>query len=203
MSITTIVFDFGNVLGFFSHRRAAEQLLRHAPAGVTINQLLAFFADSELEVAFECGRLTTAEVLLRLRRRFGLTGSDEELELACADMFTPNEPVCSLVPRLRERYRLLLLSNTNDLHYRHFRRQFSATLDCFHHLVASHEVGLRKPDVRLYRHAEQVAGARAEQCLFIDDLPANVEAARACGWQAVLYRPHDDLSHALRQVGVH
>jgi putative hydrolase of the HAD superfamily len=202
MSITAIVFDFGNVLAFFSNRRAAEQLARYAPAGVTPDDILAFVVDDELEIPFESGRLSSAEVLARLRRRFALHGSDEELTLAAADMFTPNDEVCALVPLLQGRYRLLLLSNTNDLHYRHFRRQFAPTLDRFDALVASHLVGVRKPDPAIYRHAREQAGCPASECLFIDDLPANVEAARACGWQGVVYRRSDDLRRLLRQAGV-
>jgi epoxide hydrolase-like predicted phosphatase len=202
MSIQAVVFDFGNVLGFFSHRRAAEQLARHAHAGVTADDLLTFLVDSELEIAFEEGRVSTAEVLARLRRRFDLRGDDDQLALAIGDMFTPNEQVCALIPQLHGRYRLLLLSNTNDLHYRHYRKQFAATLDHFDALIVSHEVGIRKPDPRIYHHARERAGCPAEQCLFVDDLSINVMAARSCGWQGVVYRPGDDLRQLLRQAGV-
>jgi putative hydrolase of the HAD superfamily len=197
MRITTVVFDFGNVLGFFSHRQAAEQLSRYAPASVTADDILTFLFDCDLEDSYELGLLSTAEVLAHLRRRFRLTGSDEELGLAAADMFTRNESLCDLVPLLQGRYRLLLLSNTNDLHFRHFRRQFTDTLDRFDALVASHQVGLRKPDPRIYQYAETLAACPAGECLFIDDLPANVAAARACGWQGVVYRRGDDLRHLL------
>jgi putative hydrolase of the HAD superfamily len=202
MRISAVVLDFGNVLGFFSHRKAAEQIVRHAPEGVTADDVLAFVIDRDLEVSFESGRLSTSEVLGRLRQRFKLQGSDEELALAAADMFTPNHEACALVPHLQGRYRLVLLSNTNDLHYRHFRRQFASTLDCFDALVVSHEVGLRKPDPGIYHHAQQRAGCLAGECLFIDDLPANVEAARACGWQGVVYRRGEDLRRLLHQAGV-
>jgi putative hydrolase of the HAD superfamily len=201
MSVTAVVFDFGNVLGFFSHQRAAEQVARYAPEGVTARDVLTFLADSDLEVAFELGLVSSDEVLARLRSRFGLTGRDEELALAVADMFTPNDEVCSVIPRLRGGYRLLLLSNTNDLHFRHFRRQFTTTLDHFDALVASHQVGLRKPDPRIYHHTRELAGCPAEECLFIDDLPANIHAARACGWQGVVYRP-GELAGLLNQAGV-
>ncbi len=202
MTIQAVVFDFGNVLGFFSHRQAAEQLARYAPAGVTADDLLSFLGDTELEIAFEVGQVTSVEVLSLLRQRFHLRGDDAQLAWAIADMFTPNEPVCALIPQLRRHYRLLLLSNTNDLHYRHYRRQFAATLNQFDALVVSHEVGVRKPDPRIYDHARELAGCPAEQCLFVDDLPVNIVAARACGWQGVVYHRGDDLPRLLRQAGV-
>jgi putative hydrolase of the HAD superfamily len=200
MSIAAIVFDFGNVLGFFSHRRAAEQLAAYS-ATSNADAIHAFLVTGQLEADYESGRLSTNELLDRLRELFGLKGTDEEHGLAIADMFTPNEDACRLVPLLRPRHKLLLLSNTNELHYRHFRAQFAATLDLFDALVVSHEVGLRKPDPGVYRHCERLAGCRPEQCLFIDDLPANVAAARACGWQGALYRRSPD-GHGdeLRQV---
>jgi putative hydrolase of the HAD superfamily len=201
MSIRAVVFDFGNVLGFFSHRRAAEQLAAYARSA-TVEDVLALLSDGRLEDDFESGRLSTAALLDHLRVRLGLSGSDAELGRALADMFTPNPEVCALVPQLKPRYRLLLLSNTNELHYRHFRAQFADTLDHFHALVVSHEVGLRKPSPLIYRHAQALAGCPAEHCLFIDDLPANVAAARACGWQGIVYRPGDDLKQLLLRAGV-
>src|SRR5579884_1111329 len=181
MSITTIVFDFGNVLGFFSHRKAAEQLAAFSP--LSAEEILnRYLLDPELEDAFESGRMSLPEFRALVRQRCHVTCSDAQLDGAIADMFTPNHEVCALVPALKLRYRLALLSNTNELHSVHFRRQFAQTLAHFDALVLSHEVGLRKPCLDIYAHCQTVVGSAPQQCLFIDDLPSNVEAARACGW---------------------
>jgi putative hydrolase of the HAD superfamily len=200
MSIRTVVFDFGNVLGFFSHQQAAKQLAAFGAASPEAIQSYLF--GGTLEEDYESGRLTTPLLLGLLRETFHLRGSDEELGRAFADMFTPNEPVCRLVPRLKPRYRLVLLSNTNDLHYRQFRPQFADTLDCFDALVLSHEIGVRKPDRRVYDHCRNLANCPAAECLFIDDLPSNIEGARALGWQGLVYRRGDDLAAALAAHGV-
>ena len=60
MSVSTIVFDFGNVLGFFSHRRAAEQLAAYSDAAPEAIQ--AYLFGGKLEEDFECGRMS-AEVI--------------------------------------------------------------------------------------------------------------------------------------------
>jgi putative hydrolase of the HAD superfamily len=195
MGISTVVFDFGNVIAFFSHRRAAEQLA--ALGAASAEAIHPFLFGGQLEADYDSGRIATADYLALLRREFGLAGSDEQLARAYSDIFTPNDEVCALLPQLKGRYKLLLLSNTNDLHYRHFARQFADTLAHFDALVASHQVGLRKPHPDIYRHCERLAGCPAERCLFLDDLPANVAAARACGWQGVVYRPGDDLRRLL------
>jgi putative hydrolase of the HAD superfamily len=117
-------------------------------------------------------------------------------------MFTPNPAVCALVPLLKPRHKLLLLSNTNDLHARRFLAQFHDVLAPFDHLVLSHELGVRKPDPRVYAHCQRLAGRPAAECVFIDDLPSNVQAARACGWQGIVYERGLDLRRALAACGV-
>jgi putative hydrolase of the HAD superfamily len=199
MSITTIVFDFGNVLGHFSHRKAAEQL---AAYGGSAEAILAFAVAEKLEEDFESGRLAPDAFANLVCDACRLSCTYEQFATAFGDMFTPNEAVCALVPRLKPRYRLLLLSNTNALHALQFRGQFAETLRHFDSLVLSHEVGLRKPDRRIYEHCRKLAGRPARECLFIDDLSANVEAARACGWQGIVYRPGDDLARQLAEHGV-
>jgi HAD superfamily hydrolase (TIGR01509 family) len=200
MSITTIVFDFGNVLGFFSHRKAAEQLAKFSP--LSVDDILKRYLDPELEDDFETGRMSLEEFRALVRQRCRVTCSDAQLDLAIADMFTPNDEVCALVPALKPRYRLVLLSNTNELHALHFRRQFAGTLGHFDALVLSHEVGLRKPCADIYAHCHKIAGSTPRQCLFIDDLPANIEAARACGWQGIVYHQGLDLRREFQRLGI-
>src|SRR5262249_13558302 len=108
MAIRTLVFDFGNVLATFSHRRAAEQIAAFSPFPVP--EVQAVLCDPGLEDDFESGRLSTADLLAHLRRRLDLDAGDEEIGLAVADMFTRNEAVCALVPALVGRYRLAMLS---------------------------------------------------------------------------------------------
>jgi glucose-1-phosphatase len=200
MSITTLVFDFGNVLGFFSHRQAAEQLAAYSP--LSVDEILNLYLDHQLEDDFESGRISLPDFRTQVRQRCGLTCGDEQLDTAIADMFTPNEEVCKLVPALKPRYRLLLLSNTNELHALQFRRQFADTLAHFDALVLSHEVGLRKPCADIYVHCHKLAEGEPAQVLFIDDLPDNIEAARACGWRGIVYHPGLDLRRELKKLGV-
>ena len=202
MRVRVIVFDFGNVIGFFDRRRAAEQLAAYGPPGVSIDERVRFIFFTDLEPAFESGTLTGSHVLAELRKHFGLVGTDEQLGLAHADMFTPNKAVCDLVPLLAGRYTLALLSNTNELHYRHFRGQFAGVLDRFDRLFVSHEMGLRKPVPEIYRRVSEWANATPAECLFIDDLPENVAGARRAGLDAILFREIDALVAALRERGV-
>lgn len=198
--MTTLVFDFGNVLGHFSHQKSAAQVAALAGANTAI--VLAELYGGQLERDFDSGRLTDAEYRCLVRQRFNLTCDDETFDRALGDMFEPIAPVCALVPSLARHCQLVLLSNTNGIHARHFQIQFAETLASFHHLILSHEVGLRKPSPEIYRLCERRAGARAEQCVFIDDLLPNVDAARQCGWRGIVYDSGVDLAAELARLGI-
>jgi putative hydrolase of the HAD superfamily len=198
--IKTITFDFGNVVAFFDHRLASKRLAAHTDLPAA--DLHAFLFGGRLEDDYEAGRISTAEFVGRAREGCRLRCTDEQFHAAYADIFWANTDVCALIPRLAARYRLLLLSNTNDLHAARFRPQFADTLRHFAGLVLSHEVGARKPGPEIFGHALRLAGCASEECVFIDDLPANVAGARAVGWQGVLYTDHADLTAGLMNLGV-
>jgi len=196
----TIVFDFGNVIGFFDHRRATRRLAKHT--GLPEDILYRHFMDPELEDQYESGRITSADFLRRVRETIGLTCADELLGDAYSDIFWPNNEVCALVPQLKGRYRLILGSNTTELHSRRFRREFAETLNHFDALVLSHEIGVRKPKAGFFQHCQKLAAAAPEECLFIDDLESNVAGARSCGWQGIVYRSDDELPQRLAELGI-
>lgn len=198
--IQTIIFDFGNVVGFFDHRLVSSRLLPHAAvAAEEIHQLIF---GSALEDEYEKGKLTSAEFLRHLRDRCGLGCSDDVVVQSYADIFWPNADVCALLPRLKPAYSLMLASNTTELHFRQFREQFADPLRYFDDVVLSFEVGVRKPSPAYFEHCLNRAGCPASACVFIDDLPANVAGARACGLHGIVYTGPDGLRRELAALGV-
>jgi glucose-1-phosphatase len=200
MDIKTLIFDFGNVVGFFDHRLTTRRLVRYStlPADTLHANLFA----SELEDDYEAGRLTTAEFVQEIRRVCLLDCADEVIATAWADIFAPNPDICDLIPRLKPHYRLLLGSNTNELHSLHFLKQFESTLSLFDAIVLSYAVGARKPQAAFFQHCVKAAGGDPSQCVFIDDLEANVAGARACGLHGIVYKGLEDLQGELHRLGV-
>jgi putative hydrolase of the HAD superfamily len=198
--IEAIAFDFGKVIGFFDHARTLTKLV--PLTDMSAQEMYRAIYDGELEDAFESGLIGEAEFVHRFRDLCKLRCDDEFLSAAIADIFWPNEPVCALVPRLKPRYRLVLGSNTNPIHARRFLPQFADTLRHFDAKVLSFEVGVRKPGAGFFERCLQQAGRLPRQCVFIDDLPANVAGAVACGWHGILYTGPDRLCEELRKLGV-
>jgi putative hydrolase of the HAD superfamily len=200
MPIKTIVFDFGRVVGFFDHRLTTNCLAEHA--GLAVEEMHTLLFGGALEDDYESGRISTREFLQRVRQSCRLTCPDEIIATAWADIFWPNPEICALLPRLKPRYRLLLGSNTNELHARQFRGQFADWLRHFDALVLSHEIGVRKPKAGFFEHCTRLAGCAPAESLFIDDLASNVAGAQACGWQAIVYSGFDDLCKQFAALGI-
>jgi putative hydrolase of the HAD superfamily len=70
----------------------------------------------------------------------------------------------------------------------------------FDTVVLSGEVGMRKPEKEIFLHATQALGLAPAECVFIDDLPANVAAAQACGMTGVLHTEPADTAKALQDL---
>jgi putative hydrolase of the HAD superfamily len=198
--IKTIIFDFGNVIGFFSHRLASSRLAYFA--GVPAETMHSFLFKGGIEDDIDSGNVSVADLLQKIRERFQIRCKDEFLELALADMFWPNRPVCELIPRLKNRYRLLLGSNTNELHTRRFKQQFADTLSHFDDLVLSFEIRVCKPDAKFFEHCQSLSHAEPAGCLFIDDMPANIASAQAFGWNAIHYQNFEDLEKRMKAHGI-
>jgi putative hydrolase of the HAD superfamily len=200
MTVKALVFDFGNVVAFFDHYQTLNRIARYT--AMAPEAMYAAIYNGALEDEFESGRITMAEFLERFRQICGLSCGADVLAPAVADIFRPNPDVCALLPSLRGRHRLVLGSNTNELHSRHFRRQFADTLALFDAIVLSHDIGVRKPLPGFFEHCRQLAGCAPAECVFIDDLPANVAGARACGWHGIVYTGIDKLRRDLAELGV-
>jgi glucose-1-phosphatase len=198
--IETLAFDFGNVIGFFDHGRTFARLAEYTD--MSQDDMFSAVYHGDLEDDFEAGRINEQELLQRFRALCRLGCDDDYLAAAIADIFWPNEDLCGLIPKLKQRYRLVLGSNTNPIHARKFLAQFAETLRYFDASVLSFEIGARKPGPVFYKQVIQVAGCPPERCVFVDDLAANAAGARACGLQGIVYTDMQFLRADFQKLGV-
>ncbi len=105
-------------------------------------------------------------------------------------------PNIDLIRSLRPLYKTAVLSNADHTLAERFRSA-PGVWELFDAFVCSADVGMAKPDARIYALAAERLGLAPEECVFIDDLDRNVDAARAAGMQAIHFRI--DLGHALER----
>ena len=201
--VKSLILDFGNVVAFFNHQRACRQLASLSAGQVTEDAVFQAVFNTTLESDFDCGRLSPSEFVQRLRTLFNLASSDKAIVTAWCDMFWPNEDLVSLIPRLKSAVaKLLLASNTNELHYQWFMKRFAEPLACFDAFVLSHRIGFRKPALPFFNKCVEVSGVSPHDCIYVDDRLDFVEVARSLGMTGIVYGPGIALIEALRSEGV-
>jgi len=118
-----------------------------------------------------------------------------------SEIFSINYDVVELLERLKQNYRLFLLSNTNPVHKKYGYENFKF-LRHFEKLFLSHEIGHVKPEPEIYRAVEKYSGLKPEEHLFIDDIMDYAEGARNCGWKSIRFINYSDLIDNLKNLGI-
>lgn len=198
--VKCVISDLGRVILFFDNHIFFRKIAEHSP--FSAEEIAGMVHDyHEFIVDYDSGRLSSQEFYSRVVQILKAEIDDNSFFAIYNDVFTLNPPVLQALTRLRSRYRLVLLSNTDVQRFGFIRRKFPEIL-IFDAYVLSFEVGAIKPDPIIYREALNEAGAKAQECLFIDDIPANVEAAEKLGMMSILYGPETELEDELRRKGV-
>lgn len=190
--IKNIVFDLGGVLIDLSHDQAVR---RFEEIGVVdAAQLLDPYEQKGIFLEVENGTITADGYCQKLREHTGKDLSYEEIKHAWLG-FIVDVPQYKLdhLLKLREHYNVYLLSNTNPIIQEGWARtgQFSAAGrpigDYFDKMYTSYEVGVTKPDRKIFDYMIADSGLIPSETLFVDDAKSNVEVGRNLGFQT--YQP--------------
>jgi putative hydrolase of the HAD superfamily len=198
--IRTILFDLGNVIVPFDIHRGYKAL--SANCGRSEQEVAVRIRDSGLYSVYETGKLSTPEFMDRFGSLLGLRANYEEFREIWNSIFFPETSTSEeLILELKKNYRLVLLSNTNELHYGWIREKYRH-LDHFDDYVLSYEVKAMKPDERIFAAAVAKAQCAPEECFFTDDIADYVAAARRFGIDAEQYVGEATLKEHLRRRGM-
>jgi glucose-1-phosphatase len=198
--IKAIIFDLGRVIVPFDFMRGYTRMA--ALCGTPAAEIPRRIAATGLVGRFECGQIEPREFVSQISGCLSLNASYEDFCAIWSSIFLPETLVPEdLLRELRRDYRLLLLSNTNAIHFEMIRENYPL-LRHFHALVLSYEVGAMKPSPLIYQKAIAAAGCQPGECFFTDDIAEYVEAARGQGIDAVQFRSSAQIEEELRRRGV-
>lgn len=193
MSIHAVIFDLGGVINRTVDRGPREKLAEHA--GMSYEELNRTVFDTDTAIQATLGELTTEEHWENVRRSLGFS-ADELSEVA--DYFWGGDSIdielVDYIRSLRPQYKTGLLSNAWD-DLRHYLENVWKIADAFDEIIISAEVGVAKPDPRIYQITLNRLGVRATEAIFVDDFPTNVEAASQLGIHAVRFQSTSQTLH--------
>jgi HAD superfamily hydrolase (TIGR01509 family) len=199
--VKAVCFDVGNVLVEIDIVYAIARLGFYVDDRLA--QKIQALGQWKIYDAFERGHLREAQFLHELSAHLALDLRHTELVAWWnSSLRKLVDGVERVVGEIIGHVPVYALTNTNPLHFDYFMRHMPL-LQRFDHVIASFHVGHRKPEAQLFKAAAQLIGQSPEAILFIDDLMANVEGAKAIGYQAELCdRSSTKLREILVQYGV-
>jgi putative hydrolase of the HAD superfamily len=196
--IDSVVFDVGWVLVQLEYQPLLECLARGGFEPRTLPDVVAAIGLD----AHERGELTGEELIDALLRLAPGVLDRAEVERHWLGMFRPVDTMFELARSLAVERRVHLLSNVGELHWQVLTRDLGLDRLGHHGALPSFEARAMKPDDRIYAEAERRFGLVPARTVFIDDLDANVAAARRRGWHAIQHRDPATTIAALGELGI-
>ncbi len=198
--IKAIIFDLGRVIIPFDFELGYRELSR--ASGLDTKEIRERIRATGLVPMFETGLVEPEAFVAGIAQALGMEMGVEEFSRIWNSIFLKETLVPEeMLVRLKRHYKVLLLSNTNALHFEGLEREYPL-LRHFDHHVLSYRVRVMKPDAAIYLHAAELAGYEASECLFIDDLEENVVGARAVGMVALVFEGSDRLVRDFESLGI-
>lgn len=201
MAVTWFAFDLGNTLIRLAYERVLQGIC--ADATVSRDELLSVLEQPGGYRDLERGAITFREFHQFLADRAGYHGTSEALRQVWSDFFDGTVPgMEELLDRIRERYRVAFLSNSNEVHAEVIPRRFAGLFRKEDRFILSHRFRVAKPDPEIFRRTLEVLGALPQHVVFVDDLLENVLAARAVGIRAFQFVDAVQLQAELEGEGI-
>ena len=198
--IKTVIFDLGKVIIPFDFMRGYQGL--EGICGLPVAEIRRRIASTDLVQRFETGLVEPEDFVAQLSCLLDLHISYDQFCRIWSSIFLPDPLIPeSLLAGLSRRYRLLLLSNTNAIHFEMLERTYPL-LRHFHDKILSHRVRAMKPSPAIYREAIARAGCLPEEIFFTDDIAEYVAGAKREGIDAVQFESREQVERELRARGV-
>jgi glucose-1-phosphatase len=194
--IHTIIFDLGGVIlniDFSKTQMAFAKLGMKNPQEVFGKYSQMGFFDK-----LDKGLICEDDFLNELQSLLPKNVSNQQLLEAWNSMILdfPLKRI-ELLKKVKNRYKCLLLSNTNETHYKHYMKQFVDVFgfhfnSLFHKTYFSFQIGMRKPHAQIFQYVLDKENCKPEHTLFIDDTHMHINQAAQMKIQTLLIEDNKD-----------
>jgi glucose-1-phosphatase len=201
-NITHIVLDFGAVLININYQLTIDAFKK---IGITnFDELYSKAQQTNLFNDLEMGLISDIDFYNQLRSISGVELSYLAIQTAWNAMLInlPKQRM-ELVYKLKQKYKVYLLSNTNCIHEQAFMQHIRATIgqdyfyNAFDKVFYSHQIGLRKPNATIFDYVQKHINAQGSAILFVDDSLQHIVGAKAFGWNAYHLQDNEEITTVL------
>ena len=198
--IKTILCDLGNVIVFFNNRNIIEGLANHSNKDE--NFIKNYFYHSKARKDFDKGKISSKQLFIEFKNKLNLKTNFHQFKKIWKSTFTNlNEDMVMLLNKLKKNHKLILLSNTDEIHFEYCKKKYKI-LNIFDDLILSYKVGYCKPNPTIYLREIKKAKTPKNKILYIDDIYNYVKAAKSLGINSIQYKNMQQLKTALKHMNV-
>ena len=180
----TIIFDLGAVILNINYENTIDEFTK-----LGVKNAATFYSkkiQTDLFNQIETGMISSNEFLKALQTETNNANIKQVEKAWNAMLIDLPEERLQLIKKLKKNHTIYLLSNTNVIHINAFKKQLGnkrwlAFIKLFDKIYLSHELGLRKPDVKIFEHVLKEQKLKAEEVFFIDDSPQHIAGAKKLG----------------------
>ena len=179
-----IIFDLGAVILNINYQNTIDEFTK-----LGVNNAATFYSKKVQKNLFnqiETGMISSNEFLKALQKKTKNANINQVEKAWNAMLLDLPEERIQLIEKLKNNYSIYLLSNTNAIHIDAIKKQLGnrkwlAFCKLFDKMYLSHELGLRKPDVKIFEYILNEQKLKAEEVFFIDDSPQHIAGAKKIG----------------------
>lgn len=195
-----VISDLGKVILHFDNDIFFRKMARYCPYSEhDIAEKVHRHID--LIISFDSGKIGPRDFYHEVTKRLEAEVDQKTFFQIYSDIFSLHHPVLNLMKKINNRYRTVLLSNTDVERFGFVKKKFPQIL-IFDDYVLSYEVGYMKPHPEIYRAALAKARVRPEESIFIDDIKENIDGAERAGIHTIHFEPRTDLEAEFKKRGI-
>lgn len=185
--IKNIIFDLGNTLVCFDYCYFYDGVAK-LEKNVYARKLKNYFVENKFDIKIGSNKLNIKQAFKILKKKFNLRISYADFYFLYCDIFWENTPMKNFLEKqlLDSGYRLFMLSNVDSSHINYIDNNFPYVKH-IKKRVLSYKVKTVKPDRKIYRHIIEKHKLKPEETVFIDDLKANIAAAKTHNLKTIHY----------------
>ncbi|OTA19141.1 2-haloalkanoic acid dehalogenase [Xenorhabdus beddingii] len=179
------IFDMGNVIIDIDFKRVLA--VWSNLGGTPLATLTPRFSLGESMEKHECGQISDREFAEMMCDEMGMSLSFEQFAEGWNAIFIGvRQEIIGLMNKLRAQgHRVVVLSNTNRLHFDYWPEHYPEIAASTDFLYLSQDLGMRKPNPAIFKYVLETEGVTAAQAIFFDDVLEHVEAAKQSGIHAI------------------
>ena len=197
--IKAIIFDWGGVCCSGADQFSAPVLLNHfsLPAKEINKRAL------DIENEFIEGKISKEEFWEKIIERLSIKNitTKEELRNHYLSSYTLYPKVLEIAKKLKENYKVALLSNLNEEMELHIQENHNIK-EYFNPMIFSYKVKLRKPGKKIYNLILSQLNCKPKEAVFIDDSKENIKIANELGIKGILFSCQEKLLKDLKKLNI-